>query len=215
MDEEHFLSTPYASELYERLQSVVPSESDRGAVLLSAEIVSQELKNEIIRLCPDHFSAKKIREIFDYSGFLGSFSARIHHAAMQGILAKNPFQAFTMLRKLRNKAAHSDEEFRLSDHSDQIRKMFDLGVGSYAVLRQQSLEALFEHMHETLKANGEEFDFDNPFETKGQLAQLLSERPDAMKRLENNTEKYELAVGIWIILSSVHVQTDKLLASRK
>jgi len=213
--DEHFLDSDYARRLYEKLGAEMRKESDRGALLLSAEIVSQELMGEISRLCPKYLTKKQVDGFFDPSGFLGSLSARIHGAAFQGILSEGPYRAFNILRKLRNKAAHSDSKFSLSDHADQIKTMFDLGLGSHAALRKSSVEALLDELYSNLKSVGETFDFENPFDTREKVANALQERPTAMEKLQNNLEKFELAVGIWIILAGVHAQTDNLISLRK
>ncbi|MEO1963856.1 hypothetical protein [Hyphomonas sp.] len=213
--DEHILESEYALKLYEKLGSEMRKESDRGALLLSAEIASQALLDEISRLRPAYFTQKQIDTLFDYSGFLGSLSARIHHAAFQGILLEGPYRALNILRKLRNKAAHSDSKFSLSDNTDQIKSMFDLGLGSHAALRKSSLEALLDELYSNLRALGETYDFENPFDTREKLANILQQRPQSLEKLQNNLEKFELAVGIWIILVGLHAQTDKIIDLRK
>ena len=82
----------------------ITSESDRGAVLMSAAYLDDQLKELLAkRLVQD----KKIsRRAFDFNGPLGTFSSRIDFAYLLGILPKNARLDLHIIRAIRNQFAH-------------------------------------------------------------------------------------------------------------
>ncbi len=80
------------------------SETDRGAVLMSAAFLDDKLKQLIEkRLVEDK---KLSRRAFDFNGSLGTFSARIDFAYLIGILPKNAHKDLHKIRAIRNQFAH-------------------------------------------------------------------------------------------------------------
>ncbi len=82
----------------------ISSETDRGAVLMSAAYLDDKLKELIEkRLVQD----KKIsRRVFDLNGALGTFSSRIDFAYLLGIIPKNARRDLHTIRAIRNQFAH-------------------------------------------------------------------------------------------------------------
>ena len=82
----------------------ITSESDRGAVLMSAAYLDDQLKELLEeRLVED----KKIsRRAFDFNGPLGTFSSRIDFAYLLGVIPKNARNDLHIIRAIRNQFAH-------------------------------------------------------------------------------------------------------------
>jgi hypothetical protein len=93
------------------------SESDRGCVLLAAARLDDSLK----RLHTAHIQAtvdvsnKWIEELFESHAPLSVFSDRIKLAYAYGFLSREDYDDLELIRKLRNKAAHTGDDFSLSN----------------------------------------------------------------------------------------------------
>lgn len=93
-------------------------ESDRGAVLVGACILEEQLEKSFTRLFSERISTNRLqREIFDYSGPLGTFSAKIKLSYALGLISKETYSNLEIVRKLRNKVAHGKEPFSFSSES--------------------------------------------------------------------------------------------------
>jgi len=91
------------------------AESDRGAALVAAEILSEELAKLIKSKMVNH--KKLIKDAFNFQGALGSFSGRIDHAFLLGLLPNVVRQDLNLLRAIRNEFAHSTAAKSFETHS--------------------------------------------------------------------------------------------------
>jgi DNA-binding MltR family transcriptional regulator len=96
-------------------------ESDRGAALVAAQILSEELAKLIkSKMVNDK---KLIKDAFSVRGALGSLSGRIDHAFLLGLLPNVVRQDLNLLRAIRNEFAHSTESKTFETHSIKSRCM--------------------------------------------------------------------------------------------
>jgi hypothetical protein len=101
-------------------------ESDRGAVIVAAALLEDDLSEmlkDIIRR--NGVSAKQVKEIFDLSGPLSSFSSKALICHAFGLISKDTFDDLGKIRKLRNKFAHSTSkvDFLSPDIEDHIAEI--------------------------------------------------------------------------------------------
>lgn len=95
-------------------------ESDRGAVIVAAAILENELDvllNDIIQ--KNKVSKKTLKDMFDLNGPLSSFSSKALIYYGFGLISKDIFNDLTKIRKLRNKFAHSPDDVDFL--SDEIK----------------------------------------------------------------------------------------------
>lgn len=99
----------------------ITSETDRGAVLMSAAYLDDKLKELIEkRLVQD----KKIaRRAFDFNGALGTFSSRIDFAYLLGIIPKNAQRDLHTIRAIRNQFAHHASPLSYAD--EKVKPLCD------------------------------------------------------------------------------------------
>jgi hypothetical protein len=97
-------------------------ETDRGAVLITAEWLSNLLMDLLISHMPNRDHRKKgFREIFGGRGELSTFSSRIKIAYALGFINKDTYADLEKIRDIRNDFAHSLEIRNLDDlHIIQI-----------------------------------------------------------------------------------------------
>lgn len=101
-------------------------ESDRGAVIVAAALLEDDLKEILKEIVQRNgLSAKHIREMFDLSGPLSSFSSKALFSYGFGIISKEIFDDLTKIRKLRNKFAHSSNivDFMSNEIEDEVAEI--------------------------------------------------------------------------------------------
>jgi hypothetical protein len=120
----HFLNHPEVRAIFDSVEDLL-AESDRGAILLCAEYVSDQLRDLFDNVAPAVFAKKDRNRLLEFPGVLSSFSARHTVAGMCGLISPHLHEAIHHLRKLRNMAAHQRVKFALWDHWDQVRVISD------------------------------------------------------------------------------------------
>lgn len=194
------------------------AESDRGAVLIAAETVSNHLEESFGRVAPEFF-APKLKAILSYPGALSSLASRADVAALIGLLPENAYNAANLLRRVRNNAAHSHEEFKLADESQRIKEMLGhLGDNIPYALRGMGTAILLRIAFDSLKRSGIEMADTlgrNPFETDEQIAKAVEAHPDANNLLEQRLPRMELGLAIWLLVGHMTLQRDQFAARLK
>ncbi len=75
-EEVHFLSVRGVAEPFEHMLQEFMRETDRGAILIAADIVAATLGAVITSLAPPQFGAKRLKELLRYPGTIATFSSR-------------------------------------------------------------------------------------------------------------------------------------------
>ncbi len=98
-------------------------ESDRGAVIVGATLLENELDEILNRVFSrSHMSKKQLKDMFDLSGPLSSFSSKTLICYGFNLISKDIFDDLSKIRKLRNKFAHSHDavDFLSKEIVDQV-----------------------------------------------------------------------------------------------
>lgn len=205
-EEVHFLSAPGVADAFERMLEEFSRETDRGAVLIAADIVADTLGSIIDESRPAEFGKKRMKQLLGYPGLLATFSARSDVAFIAGFINSNAHASIDKLRKLRNHAAHSQGSFSLANHREILRGISDLGPGVSGAVNRFATEALVRSVVDNLLNAGvriEEEIGSNPFSTPAEALDELQKRPDAMEKLEGRLPRMELALAVWILLGLI------------
>ncbi len=83
--EPHFLDDPEVSKSFERMLEEFSRETDRGAILVAADIVAAHLEKAIEELAPNSLKPKRVKELLNYPGPLSTFAARADVAFIAGV----------------------------------------------------------------------------------------------------------------------------------
>jgi hypothetical protein len=216
-DELHFLDDPDVSQAFAKMLQEFASESDRGAVLIAADIVAAHLEVVIRELAPNEFGPKRLREMLNYPGVISSLAARTDVALMAGFISPVAYHSINTLRGLRNNAAHSQGGFRLKDNLDLLRKISDLGPGTTVNVNQFAIEAVVTPYFDSLLNKGLEMEREtgrNLFPDRTTILATLREHPDTMEALEERALRTELAFGVWLLLGLIAHKRKGLVATR-
>ena len=215
--EPHFLADPSVKEALHRMIDEFSRESDRGAILIAADIVAALLGQVITDLSPRAFERKRVKELLSYPGPLSSFSARADIAYMAGFINDTARRSIDHLRRLRNKAAHSQEAFSLQEHRLTLRDICDLGPGTANAVSHFSADTIMGSFINSLMASGIDLAAQlgkNPFSTPAEIIDHLASNPDVVATLQHKLPKMELAFGTWLLLGLLTHQKKALLAER-
>lgn len=205
-EQPHFLDDPDVREAFGAMLREFAVESDRGAVLIAADIVAAHLAIVIRELAPPDFTQRRIRDLLSYPGMLSTLAARSDLARMAGFIQVSAHQSISALRSLRNHAAHSQSGFRLKEHVDILRKISDLGPGVAFGVNQFATESVLTSYFEALLERGRESEVEygrNLFPDRATILEELRSRPDAMATLEERALRTELAFAIWLLLGAI------------
>lgn len=216
-EEPHFLSDPDVGSAFDLMMSEFLAESDRGAVLIAADIVSEHLGLVLTALKPDEFTPKRMKTMLSYPGLVASFSARADVCLIAGFIDANAYRAIMVLKRIRNAAAHSQANFRLADLKDDLRALSDLGPGTAVAVNRFARDLLLRNVIENLRERGVELEAEigsNPFSSPAEILEELSKRPDAMDQLESKAPRMELAFGVWLLLGLIAHRRKDLEAKR-
>lgn len=215
--EPHFLDDPLVGEAFDRMLTEFARETDRGAVLIAADIVSAHLETVVRSLAPATFGTKQLNRILSYPGLLATFAARADLCHMAGFVDATAYRSISILRALRNKGAHSQSAFRLSEHHDRLRELCELGPGTAVAVNRFALDFMFRNLMGSLKERGVELETElgrNPFSSPAEIIEQLEKHPDAMAKLEERLPRMELAFGVWLLLGLIAHKRKKLEAER-
>ena len=143
------------------------AESDRGCVLILSTDIENSLKELLTYFIVASSSStkKQQKDLFDYTGPLGTFSSKIKLSNAVGLISLDIYSDLEKLREVRNIAAHSDSAFTLS--SDKITKIINAlnynhskleTFGKYprhSIINQDKDDSEFQPQNETiLKGQG-------------------------------------------------------------
>lgn len=213
--EPHFLADPDVAEALRRMIDEFSRETDRGAILIAAEIVATHLGQVITDLSPEAFKRKRVKELLNYPGPLSTFSARADVAYISGFINDTAHRSIDLLRSLRNKAAHSQGAFSLREHHATLREMCDLGPGTASAINRFALDRIMDSFIGSLMTRGVDLETQlgrNPFSTPAEIIDHLASRPDVIATLDNRLPQMELALGTWLLLGLLTHQKKASLA---
>ncbi len=192
-------------------------ETDRGSILIAADIVAAHLEGIIAVLAPAAFTRKRVKDLLNYPGPLSTFAARADIAFMAGFIGDTAHRSIDLLRGLRNRAAHSRGAFSLAEHRDTLRAICDLGPGTAAGVNRFAAELILRSVVGSLLERGVEIEAEigsNPLATPSEVIDELRARPEHMRMLEDRLPRMELAFGVWLLLGLMTHQQKAILAKR-
>lgn len=183
-------------ELYPELNAdmiyKLSNESERGAVLIGTSKIEEFLELLVTKILPVESNSYKKR-LLEYPGPLSSFSSKIELLYAFRYIDNQFYTSLNVLRKLRNDAAHSYNDFSLEKEANKIEEIIrfvdeDL---SY-VITELSLNNLLEikkgKLEKIYQEKGLRIDYDN-------IKKVL-EDPKNSSAMEQQHRIWKLSYGI-------------------
>lgn len=132
------------TELFEKLLN----ESSRGAILIGTSYVEENLEKFILKILPSK-QKKDTSRLLKYPGPLSSFSAKLELSYAFRLIPERTYNALNYLKKIRNDAAHSSNDFKLSKF--EIDNIFNIGDGFQTMINDSSIIMMKKMKIEPLK----------------------------------------------------------------
>lgn len=212
-NENYFLDHPEVQNHFKKVFPIIIEESDRGAVLLAASQLELILEKALHSIAPEGISNNKLQAIFEFSGPLGTFSAKINMAYYFRIIGIDAHSSLNVLRKLRNDVAHECKEFSLANHSEQLKNYYELGPGIPVTLHNWAIRELLRNkIHTCMELRDPTTQDDvKMFETPLEVAKHIQENPHLIDIIEQQLPKWKLGFGTALICGLVFHGASKLL----
>jgi hypothetical protein len=199
----HFLNHPETTQLFASVFSTLVEESDRGAVLIGTAHVDLHLKKLFQTIAPQSMSRRELARVLEYPGSLSSLSGKADLAYLTRLIPESLHEAINHLRGIRNDVAHHPDSFRLAEHEQQLRRMYELGPGVPAAINRWAGDAIIytavKNILGVKDPVSEEVAFANPQEALDYLA----ESPEIITALDERRPRYELALGVVLICGMI------------
>ncbi len=119
------------------------NESDRGAVLIGTSKIEEFLESFILKILPNN-SKRYTKRLIEYPGPLSSFSSKIELLYAFRYINHQFYVSLNKLRKLRNEAAHSYQNFHLLDKTELIQQINEFEEDISYVVSELSMNNLLE-----------------------------------------------------------------------
>jgi DNA-binding MltR family transcriptional regulator len=179
------------------------TESDRGAVIMGADILDSHLKLKLEHVMTSNtVSASTQKKMLNFNGVLGTLSAKIDALYAFGLITKQQHDSANALRKIRNNAAHSNESFKMSGNKDLLQNMCNFGASNVPSLINVLSQAYLLDMV-TLNALHAEAGEDALFENEEEVKQYLSTEPAALDRIRENIPRIEFAYALLLLCGTI------------
>jgi hypothetical protein len=214
----HFLEHPEVKVLFNEVLPELIAESDRGAVIVGADVVDSQLRLLFEKLMSKSISNKKRKSLFDYPGPLNTFSAKTDVALAVGYIGERTYNCVHALRRIRNEAAHSNKNFDFSSNSQDLREMYNLGEGVPLGINRWALECMMHTFLENVLSNTRKLKDELgkvPFETPREVMDYIADKPDLIKPLEEKLRRYEFALGSVMICAMIVFERDRAFEKKK
>lgn len=196
-------------ELYPELNAdmiyKLSNESERGAVLIGTSKIEEFLEILVTKILPLESKSYK-KKLLEYPGPLSSFSSKIELLYAFRYIDNKFYASLNILRKLRNDAAHSYNDFSLEKESNKIEeiiKFVDEDLSS--VINELSLNNLLDikksKLEEIYQDKFLKIDYDN-------INRVL-EDPKNASAMEKQHRIWKLSYGIVFMCLYVLVIVDE------
>jgi len=171
-------------------------ESDRGSVIMGADILDSQLNLKLDEIMTSNaIKPKERKRMLQFNGVFGTLSSKIDALYAFGCISDKSRNSANALRKIRNNAAHSNERFEMSDNSDHLMNMYDLGADNVPelinVLAQDHLIKRF-----TLNALSSDAGRAPLFNSEDEAKKYLRSSPEALGRIGKHIPQVSFAFGL-------------------
>ncbi|TDT75445.1 hypothetical protein BDE40_2176 [Litoreibacter halocynthiae] len=197
-----------------KILDAILDESERGAVLLSCHIIDDFLMEMIKTHKAEGVSQKVLADTTGYGGAFGSLSMKSKALFVLGILTEQSFSAIEKLRGIRNKAAHSSQVFRISDHQER----FDLAIKSFGDggVNNVALNMAMHNFLEKMLAMGPDLESKmgrNPFPDQQSCVDYLAGNDDLTSKLQEQMPKWQVAILTHLIIETIALNFENYYKS--
>lgn len=141
----------------------ITNESERGAVLIGGSKVDEYLESLVIKILPKKNKNYQNR-LLKYPGALSSFSGKIELLFAFRIIDEYLYNSLNTLRKIRNEAAHSSNEFLMQNLKNQLDSIYEFEDGFKTIANELAYTSLVNFKKENVKKVIEKHNLSNEYD---------------------------------------------------
>ena len=189
------------------------NESERGAVLIGTSKVETYLENLVLEILPRK-GKSYTSKLLNYPGPLSSFSGKIELTYAFRVIDERVYNSLTILRKVRNIAAHSNEMFSLENRNDELNVVYDFEDRFPEIVHTQTFDRLLNWK----KENARQSLIDNNLLEAVDFEQLWKEKlpnPEKDKTFQEHLRIWKLAYGLTLLCLKIEVVKDEWISRYK
>jgi hypothetical protein len=210
------LDHPEVLPVLESVLNTLVGESDRGAVLIGTSVIDEYLAKAFRYSASPLVSKRMLDNLLKYPGPLSSFAATTDVAFATGVIGPDLHSSIHRLRKIRNVVAHSPSTFKLSEHHDELWRMYDVGPGVPSFINQTAAKMLLDGFCENIRDSQEKKPIeDRVFQSPKEVLERLHEMPDTMSLLQEKALRLELGIAIAMICALLVFHWERAQSSRE
>lgn len=198
---------PEFNETFNELFDKLLNETGRGALLIGTSYVEEHLEKFILKVLPKN-QKKYTSRLLNYPGPLSSFSAKLELSYAFRLIPEETYNALNNLRKFRNEAAHSSNDFCLSKL--EIDTVFNLGEGWRTMISESSASIMLKMKTESLKISLSEIDGIDEEKINETIYSKLQEK-ESIEILEKQWPHWKLILGISFICGLLRFYSDETM----
>ena len=194
------------------LAKKLTNESERGAILIGTSKVEMHLEALIKNILPSK-QKSYTDKLLNYPGALSSLSGKIELCFAFRIIDKRLYNSLTSLRKIRNKAAHSDDFFTLEDAKENLDIIYDFEEGFKTVTHDISKYNLREWKRLSAKQMFIESELDQSID----FDKIWNEQTQNLENEEIFQEQlrvWKLFYGLTILCLKIEAIKEELIENR-
>ena len=215
-DEHHFLKAPEVVETSQLLFTELLSESDRGAIIIAADVIDAHLDAFLREIAPASLTKNNLDAILEHPGPLKTFSAKADVMHLMGLIPTQAHRAITLLRRIRNDGAHTQKSFALSDHKQRFDEMLEVLGGADDVIHNLAVESVMtDVIYKAIEIEMTDADgaFHKPFSTRADFLIYLQQNPHLLVELERRVPKMSLALAMHLLTGLIVFHRKRIASS--
>lgn len=198
---------PEFNETFNQLFDKLLNESGRGALLIGTSYVEEHLEKYILKVLPNN-EKRYTSKLLNYPGPLSSFSAKLELSYAFRLIPEETYNALNNLRKFRNEAAHSSNDFCLS--KIDIDTVFNLGEGWRTMITEASASMMLKVKTESLKIRLSETEGINQEKINETIYSKFQEK-ESIEILEKQWPHWKLILGLSLICGMLRFYSDETM----
>lgn len=182
------------------------NESQRGAVLIGVSKLEEYFDKLILHVLPSKVKAYTSR-LLKYPGPISSFSGKIELLFAFRIIDKRFYNSVNVLRKVRNKAAHSSESFNFDDFETELEEILNFDEEFSEIIQHLALDNLIKLKKRKVKKilDSKEIGRSTYNEMWIKSTTNLHENPEVIKQLK----LWKFSYGLTFMCLMINVLIDK------
>ncbi len=183
----------------------ITNESERGAVLIGGSKVDEYLELLVVKILPKKNKNYQNR-LLKYPGALSSFSGKIELLFAFRIIDEYLYNSLNTLRKIRNEAAHSSNEFFMQNIKEQLDSIYEFEAGFKTIANELAYRSLVDFKKENVKKVIEKHNLANEYDYEEEFNKRRN-NPENDKIFQEQLTIWKFSYGLVFLCLKIEAVT--------